>query len=304
MDDNLIWIRGEIIRQNDATVSVLSPMAQFGLNVFEGIRCYWNDQEQVLYAFRLNDHLNRLMLSCRLLRLPPPYNPSQIDEFIKSVIKANNFRSDISLRVTIFADGQGTWSACNSVSMFIAPMAKSRTNLANIYPYRACITSWERINDNSLPTRAKVGANYINGRYAHLQARQDGYDLPIFLGMDGKVSEGAGACIFMVRNGHLVTPPLTSSILESITRDTVIKLAIEVGMVVTERTIDRTELYLADEIFLCGSAAEISPIVSIDGFEMNSGLPGPITLSLLAKYLAVTSGESSAHEQWRTIVNS
>lgn len=304
MDDNLIWIRGEIIRQNDATVSVLSPMAQFGLNVFEGIRCYWNDQEQVLYAFRLNDHLKRLMLSCRLLRLPPPYNPLQIDEFIKSVIKANNFRSDISLRVTIFADGQGTWSACNSVSMFIAPMAKSRTNLANIYPYRACITSWERINDNSLPTRAKVGANYINGRYAHLQARQDGYDLPIFLGMDGKVSEGAGACIFIVRNGHLVTPTLTSSVLESITRDTVIKLAIELGMVVMERTIDRTELYLADEIFLCGSAAEISPIVSIDGFEMNSGLPGPITLSLLAKYLAVTSGESSEHEQWRTIVNS
>jgi branched-chain amino acid aminotransferase len=182
-------------------------------------------------------------------------------------------------------------------------MAKSRTDLTRIPVFRACVSSWERINDNVLPPRAKVGANYINGRYAHLQAKRDGYDLPIFLGADRKVSEGAGACLFMVRGGDLVTPPTTSSVLESITRDTVMRLATDMGVKVMERTIDRTELYLAEEIFLCGSAAEISPIVSVDRFEIGNGAPGSLTEGLLRQYLAVTSGADSRYPEWRTVVH-
>lgn len=304
MVDNLIWIRGEIIRQSQATVNVLSPMAQFGLNVFEGIRCYWNQDKGELYAFRLKEHLDRLMLSSRLVRLPSPYTSGQIELFMKAAIQANDFQTDTAVRMTIFGDGQGTWNTCEPVSMFIAPMAKSRTRLDKIPALRACISSWERINDNALPPRAKVGANYINGRYAHLQARHDGYDLPIFLGQDGKVAEGAGACLFMVRNGHLVTPPTTSSVLESITRDTLMVLAREAGLTVVERPVDRTELYLADEVFLCGSAAEISPIVSVDGYALGNSLPGPITVSLLKAYLAIASGENHDHPKWRTVVHS
>lgn len=304
MVDNLIWIRGDIIRQSQATVNVLSPMAQFGLNVFEGIRCYWNEEQGELYAFRLKEHLDRLMLSCRLLRLSSPHTPSQIEAFMKSAIHANDFKTDTAVRMTIFVDGQGTWNTCEPVSMFIAPMAKSRTRLDKIPALKACISSWERINDNALPPRAKVGANYINGRYAHLQALHDGYDLPIFLGHDGKVSEGAGACLFMVRNGHLVTPPTTSSVLESITRDTLIVLAREAGLTVVERPIDRTELYLADEVFLCGSAAEISPIVSVDGYVLGDSLPGPVTVRLLKAYLSLASGENLGHPEWRTVVHS
>ncbi|MEJ6008148.1 branched-chain-amino-acid transaminase [Paucibacter sp. AS339] len=303
MVDNLIWIRGEIIRQSQATVNVLSPMAQFGLNVFEGIRCYWNEENGELYAFRLKEHLDRLMLSCRLVRLPAPYNPGQIEAFMRAAIQANDFQTDTAVRMTIFGDGQGTWNTCEPVSMFIAPMAKRRTQLEKVPALKACISSWERINDNVLPPRAKVGANYINGRYAHLQARHDGYDLPIFLGQDRKVAEGAGACLFMVRNGELITPPTTSSVLESITRDTIMVLARDSGIPVVERTIDRTELYLADEIFLCGSAAEISPIVSVDGYVLGKGQPGPITLSMLHAYLAVSSGENPDHPEWRTLVH-
>jgi branched-chain amino acid aminotransferase len=302
--DNLIWIRGCVIPQSQATVNVLSPMAQFGLNVFEGVRCYWNDQIGELYAFRLSDHLNRLMLSCRLIRIRPPYTPNQIEGFLKEVIQMNNFQSDVAVRLTIFGDGQGSWNSLEPVSMFIAPMAKSRTRMDNIPNLKACISSWERINDNTMPPRAKIGANYINGRYAHLQAQYDGYDLPIFLGEDGKVSEGAGACLFMVRNGQLITPHTTSSVLESITRDTLIVLAREAGMTVVERSVDRTELYLADEVFLCGSAAEISPIVSVDGYVLGQGQPGPVTISLLKSYLAVISGESLGHPEWRTLVHS
>lgn len=304
MSDNLIWIRGEIIPQSQAVVNVLSPMAQFGLNVFEGIRCYWNEEKGDLYAFRLKEHLERLMLSCRLVRLPSPYSTEQIELFLATTIQANDFRTDTAVRMTLFGDGQGTWNTCQPVSLFIAPMLKARTNLDKVPALKACISSWERIHDNALPPRAKVGANYINGRYAHLQARQDGYDLPIFLGRDGKVAEGAGACLFMVRNGQLVTPPTTSSVLESITRDTIMVLAREAGVVVVERLVDRTELYLADEVFLCGSAAEISPIVSVDGYALGNSLPGPITVSLLKAYLAVASGENLDHPEWRTVVHS
>ena len=303
MTDNLIWIRGEMIRQSQATVNVLSPMAQFGLNVFEGVRCYWNEDKGQLHAFRLQEHLERLLLSCRLMRLPLPYTPAQIELFMKAAIQANDFQTDTAVRMTLFVDGQGTWSTCEPVSMFIASMAKPRTRLDKVPALRACISSWERINDNTLPPRAKVGANYINGRYAHLQARHDGYDLPIFLGQDGKVAEGAGACLFMVRNGQLVTPPTTSSVLESITRDTLIVLANEADLKVIERSVDRTELYLADEVFLCGSAAEISPIVSVDGYLLGDGLPGLVTVSLLKAYLAVASGENTDHQEWRTLVH-
>jgi branched-chain amino acid aminotransferase len=303
MEDNFIWIRGSIIRQSDATVNVLSPMAQFGLNVFEGVRCYWNNDNGVLYAFRLKEHLDRLMQSCRLIRLLPPYTPKQIEGFMIESIKANKFQVDTAIRITIFGDGQGTWNSCDSVSMFIAPMVKNRTRLDKLVGLKACISSWQRINDNTLPPRAKVGANYINGRYAHLQARHDGYDLPIFLGSDGKIAEGAGACLFIVRNGQLVTPPFTSSVLESITRDTIICIARNNNIDVVERPLDRTELYLADEVFLCGSAAEVSPIVSVDGFVLGEGTPGKITTWLLMSYLAITSGESSCYSEWRTVVH-
>ena len=220
-----------------------------------------------------------------------------------NTLRINKFREDVAVRITIFADGLGTWSSVSNTNMFIAPIRKSRTDLSNIPAMRASVSSWVRINDNSMPPRIKLGANYINGRYAHLQARSDGYDLPIFLGADGKVSEGAGACIFMLRKGCLVTPPGTSSVLESITRDTVITLARECGITVFERNIDRTELYVADELFLCGSAAEITPIVSVDGYDLGNGAPGPVTVSLLSTYLSVTSGESTSHSGWRTVLD-
>jgi branched-chain amino acid aminotransferase len=242
------------------------------------------------------------MRSCRLLQLVPPYQPAEIEGFIKEIIAANDFKTDIAVRLTIFGDGEGTWASTEPVSMFIAPMEKKRTDLTQIPLYKACITTWQRINDNVLPPRAKVGANYINSRLAYLEAKRNGYDFPIFLGIDGKVAESSGACLFMVRDGKLVTPTTTSSILESITRDTLIKLAKEMGYDVVERSIDRTELYVADEVFLCGSAIEVAPIVSVDGYIIGSGQAGVVTTELLRQYLAVASGVDLRHPEWRTVV--
>lgn len=303
MQENLIWCRGEVLPESKAMVNVLSPTAQFGMNVFEGIRCYWNPEKQELYAFRLQEHLERLFDSCYLMGLTSPYQPNEIIKFLKEIILANSFREDLAVRLTIFGDGKGTWNTVEPLSMFIAPMKKNRQDINNVRGLQGCISSWRRISDNVLPPRAKVGANYINGRYAHLQAKRDGYDVPIFLGDDGKVSEGAGACLFLIKNGQLITPAVTSSILESITRNTLMTLATEQGINVVERSVDRTELYLADEIFLCGSAAEITPITHVDKFKIGSGNPGILSCSLLKEYLDIASGEDLRYSEWRTKIS-
>jgi len=298
MFEDYIWLNGKIVQRESAVVSVLSPTAQFGLNVFEGIRCYSNHSQNCLYAFRFYDHILRLYQSCRLLGIKTPFTEIQILDGICEVISANNLTDDLAIRATIFGSGIGSWSSSDSFGMFIAPSKRKRTDLKQVPQYSACVTSWERINDNCLPPRAKVGANYINGRYAQLQSKRDGYDLPIFLGVDRRVSEGAGACIFLVKSGKLVTPTVTSSILESITRETVISLASDLGITVESRQVDRTELYLADEIFLCGSAAEISPITSVDRFVVGDGLPGAITRKLLEKYIFTVSGNETKYVNW------
>ena len=296
-----VWIRGKNIDEDKAVVNVMSPTAQFGLNVFEGIRGYWNEDEEVLYIFKLKEHIDRLLESCKLVSIPVPYTKEEIIEAIKSNVIANNFKNtDIALRVTIFADGIGSWHSVENFNMFISPIKRKRTNIDNLKGLKASISSWQRINDNVLPPRAKVGANYINGRYAYLQAKADGYDVPLFLGSDGKVTESSGACVFIVKNGKLITPDVTSSILESITREFIIEYAKDIGYEVEERKLDRTELYLADEVFLVGTAAEITPIVKVDKFIVSDGKIGKITKKLLKDYLDIVSGKSKKYIKYLT----
>ncbi len=294
--DRLIWFKGALMPAAEAEVPVLSPTAQFGLNVFEGLRGYWNSARQDVFLFRMDDHLARLAASCRLIGIQSPYTTDQIAKAMREVLQANTYREDIAVRVTLFVDGEGTWSSIEPVDMFVAPIAKPRRDTAKTSGVRACISTWERIDDRNIPPRIKAGANYINGRYAHLEAQAAGYDLPILLDRSGKVSEGAGSCLMMVRDGVLVTPPVTASILESITRDTLLQLAAAMDFPIKTRVIDRTELYLASEVFLCGSAAEITPVTSVDRYTIGSGKIGPLTQRLLERYLAVASGQEDVGE--------
>jgi branched-chain amino acid aminotransferase len=296
--NNLIWFRNELIAEKDAKISVLSGSAQFGLNVFEGIRCYRSSQDFSLNAFRLDDHLHRLRQSCKLIGFDKTLNLTHLKENFSSVIRANQFSEDVAVRVTLLHDDIGSWHSSSPLTYFIAPIRKPRTDIKYLMGLKACISSWTRISDNVLPPRAKIGANYINGRFAHLAAKAAGYDLPILLNEHGTVSEGAGACVFMVKDQTLITPDNTSSILESITRDTVICLASDLGLDVVERAVDRTEIYLADEVFLCGTAAEITPICTVDQFSIGNGGVGPVCLSLLRKYHELVSGEVNKYSHW------
>lgn len=296
-----IWFKEQIIDVNDAMVNCLAPTAQFGLNVFEGIPCYWNDEEKQLYAFRLDDHYERLLKSAKLIQLDCQYTKEDFTKALIEVVRANEYDENLSVRQTLFVDGFGSWGSEGPVEMFVAPIPRGRTSAEyNKTGLNVCVTSWRRISDENLSPRVKCGANYINSRVGQREALRNGYDTCIFLNDKGKVAEGPGSCFFIIKNETIITPQLTDSVLESITRDTVIRLAESAGYKVQERTIDRTELYTCDEAFLCGSAMEITPVLSVDRYVIGNGDTGEITKLLHLEYLKTVTGKNNKFKDWVT----
>lgn len=297
-----IWFKGQIVNVNDAFINVLAPTSQFGLNVFEGIPCYWNEELKQLYAFRLEDHYKRLIRSAELIQLDNTYTVEDFRKALIDVVKANEYDENLSVRQTLFVDGFGSWGSEGPAEMFVAPIPRGRTSAEyNKKGLNCCITSWRRISDDNLSPRIKCGANYINSRVGQREALRNGYDTCIFLNQFGKVSEGPGSCFFMVKDGVLITPQLTDSVLESITRDSIIQLAKEeLGLQVLERTIDRTELYLAEEAFLCGSAMEVTPVLSIDKYKIGNGKNGDITEKIHKLYVDCATGKVESRKEWIT----
>ena len=282
--NRLIWFKNQIMNVNEAMVNVLSPSTQFGLNVFEGIPCYWNDEQKQLYAFRLNDHYNRLIRSAKLLQLDSKFTKEDYQKALIDTVRANEYDENLSVRQTLFVDGFGSWGSEGP---------KKGLN--------CCITSWRRISDENLSPRIKCGANYMNSRVGQREALRNGYDTCLFLNEVGKIAEGPGSCFFMVKGDTLITPRLTDSVLESITRDTVIKLATEeLGMKFLERTIDRTEVYMADEAFLCGSAMEVTPVYTVDRYPIGTGGQGEWTKKVHSKYLECVQGKLQKYLDWLT----
>lgn len=299
--NRFIWYKGEIMNVNDAKINILAPTSQFGLNVFEGIPCYWNDDEKQLYAFRLNAHYDRLLRSARLIQINCPYTKEDMKKALVDVVKANEYDENLSVRQTLFVDGFGSWGSAEPVDMFVAPIPKGRTSAEyNKKGLNCCITSWRRISDTTLSPRIKCGANYINSRMGQREALRNGYDTCIFLNDAGKVAEGPGSCFFIVIDKTVITPKLTDSVLESITRDTIIRIAKIKGYEVVERSIDRTELYTCDEAFLCGSAMEVTPVLSVDRYDVNGGEAGKITTELHKAYLDAARGMNENLKDWVT----
>ena len=302
-NERVLWLAGCLVPEKDAKIHVLSPTCQYGINVFEGIRCYLSDSGDQLLAFRLKDHINRLFRSAKILRLGSKYTASEIESAFIDTIITNNYSEDISVRITFYIDELTNWAYKGDCEMLIAPIPMRRVYNSEV-GITAGVSSWERISDRSVPPRIKAGANYINSRMAQLEAVDNGFDSALLLNRDGKVSEAPGSCIFIVRDDTLITPPITASILESITKDTVIDIAKnEIGLTVIERNIDRTELYISDEIFLCGTAAEITPIISIDKIIVGDGEVGTLTKSIRQRYFDIVRGNLEVYKEWLLLVN-
>jgi len=280
----------------------LSPTSQFGANVFEGLRAYWNESEDQLYIFKLLDHINRLQNSIKKAGFDSDFTNSFLQQGVIDVIKANNYKEDLVCRQTVFLDGFGSWSSTGPVEMFIAPMPKGRYYKKS-QGINVCVSSWERINEKSLSPKIKMGANYMNSRMGQLEAVRNGYDSAIFLNREGTVSEGPGSCVFIVKEGELITPPLTASILDSITRSTVIDIARNnLGLRVVERDVKRSELLMADEVFMCGTAVEIVPVFSVDNTQVGAGSVGEVTSKVKNLYFQVVRGEIRKYRRWLTPV--
>lgn len=293
--------RGELVPYEEARVHVLSTVLKFATAVFEGLRAYWNDSQAQLYCFRADDHFARLQDSMKVSRIPGPTDISWYSKLLIELLRANELRTDVHIRVQAFVDADdGALAATSPVAVCMAAVPRGRFTEA---PGLHVVTSqWIRMSDSSMPPRVKAVANYHNSRLAAIQARLDGYDDAVLLTHSGRVAEGTGHNLFIARKGRLVTPATTEGILEGITRSTIVDLAAELGFEVDERPVDRTELYLADEMFFCGSAAEVVPVLSVDKHTVGDGSVGRMTQQLSKTYLAAARGEDSSKRHWLTPV--
>lgn len=301
-----VWFDGAVVPWDQARIHVSTAAVLRGATVFEGVRAYWNADEQDLYIFRNEDHLARLRRSAKIMRMAVPWTDAELTQAELDVLRANRFQETVWFRLTLYVEEgeESLWPPEQVlVGGFILPRPAPRS-AAVTRGVDSCVSTWLRIGDLSMPPRVKAGANYHNSRLAWMEARLNGYaGQPVLLNERGKVSEGPGACFMMVRSGILVTPPVTSNILESITRSTVLAVARDVlGIPVEEREIDRTEVSVADEAFFCGSGAEITPITSVDRYPVGEGQPGPLTRRLQDLYFAVVECRLPQYRHWLTPV--
>ena len=296
--ERLANVNGKIVPLDQATVHVLSPAVKYASAVFEGIRGYWSAKENDLYVFRLDEHIERLFASMKVMRFALEVSPDTIRNWILETIRANGHRETVHIRILAYVDGRGEQGAAGPISFAVTTAVAPRSQKFET-GIRLGVSSWVRISDRVMPPRVKCVANYNNGRLATMEVKMHGYDNALFLTESGKVAETPGSCFFMIKGNRLITPSPDQDILESITRDTVIAVARENGLLeVVERPVDRSECYLADEAFVCGSNQEILPVVGIDGLKIGEGKPGKHTKNLQDSYIEVVEGRRRSRSAW------
>lgn len=296
-----VWFDGKFITHEKAQVPITTHAIHYGTSIFEGIRAYWNGKN--LNIFRLDDHVKRFRRSGQFYSISLDYTDSQIRDATINLCKKNRIKRSCYIRPFYFVGQYGinlhvTSSAPTHTAMFAFPFG----DLFNKNGISAGISSWRKFSDLSTPTLAKMGGNYLNSILATQECKRNGYDEAIMLDINGNVSEAPGENIFIVKNGTLITPPLSSSALEGITRDSVMALADDLGYATMEKEITRGQIYLADEVFLTGTAAEITPIITIDGKKIGTGRIGNITRQILDAYNQATMGADQNHQDWITPV--
>ncbi|MEW5826029.1 MAG: branched-chain amino acid transaminase [Candidatus Bipolaricaulota bacterium] len=299
IESRFAWFGRRIVPIDEARISILSSSVNYGLAVFEGIRAYWLKDRAEALVFRLADHIERLRRNARILFMDLPLADEEVADAVLALLAEEAIRGDAYVRPLLYrADhelGPCAHIGSSELSMFATPLAR----YANVTDgVRVVVSSWRRTGDASIPPRGKIAGSYVNAALAKSEAILAGADDAILLGSDGTVSEATVSNLFAVRGGRLVTPPVSAGILEGITRDTVIVLARELGLEVVERAMGRSELYVADELFLVGTATEVAPVVEIDRRAVGNGKPGPVACRLADALDEVVHGRSAKHASW------
>ena len=296
-----VWFDGKYVLTENAKVPITTHAIHYGTSIFEGVRAYWNGKN--LYVFRLDEHVKRFRRSGKFYNISLNFSDKVITEAITGICKKNKIKKSCYIRPFYFVGDYGinlhvTEKAPTNVAIFTFPFG----NLFNKNGISAGVVSWRKFSDLATPSQAKMGGNYLNSIIATQEAKRNGFDEAILLDHNGNVSEAPGENIFIVRDGQLVTPSLASSALEGITRDAVIKIARDLDIDVVERYITRDELVISDEIFLTGTAAEITPIISINSKKIGNGKPGDITKKLMLEYTDIVMNNNDNYSHWLTVV--
>ncbi len=304
MNAKELFMNGEFVSADRGVISVRTHGFAYGTGCFEGIRGYWNEEDRQVYLFRLREHYERMLRSCKILQISLPYTLEQLMEISIELVRRNDQRQNVYLRPVAYKADQTIGVRLHGLIDHFVLTAEPMGNYIDVSGLHCGVSSWRRVDDNSIPARAKITGAYVNSAFAKSEAMQNGFDEAIMLTHDGHVSEGSAENIFLVVNGELVTPAPTENILLGITRDTVMELARrELGCITRERQIDRTELYVADEIFLCGTGAQIAPVVKVDHRPIGNGQVGPLAQKLQNLYFNVVRGRHPEYRaQWCTPV--
>jgi branched-chain amino acid aminotransferase len=294
------FFQNKFVPLSQAKIGILTHAFHYGTACFEGIRANWNAERKQLYLFRCRDHYQRLLNSCRLLNMHPPQSADQLCQLTVELVRKSGYKEDVYIRPVAYKSSELLGVKLHDLedSLLIA--------VTTFGPYldaskgiRCCVSSWRRIDDNMIPPRGKITGLYVNNAFAKTEAIHNGFDEAIMLTSEGYVSEGSGENIFLVVGGQLVTPSSNDKILMGITRDTVMQLAErELGIETIERHVDRSELYMADECFMTGTAAHVTPVVEIDHREIGQGTVGSLTRKLQELYFGVECGGNKKYLQW------
>ena len=296
-----VWFDGKFVTIDKAKVPITTHAIHYGTSVFEGIRAYWNGKN--LFVFRLDEHVKRFRRSGQFYNISLNFSDKEISNAITGICKKNKIKNSCYIRPFYFIGDYGinlhvTEKAPTNVAIISFPFG----DLFNKNGITAGVVSWRKFSDMSTPTQAKMGGNYLNSIIATQEAKRNGYDEAILLDHKGNVSEAPGENIFIVRDGRLITPPLSSSALEGITRDSIIKIGRDLNFEVSEKFVTKSDLISSDEIFLTGTAAEITPIISMDGNKIGNGRPGDITKKMMDEYTNIVMNKNNDYSSWLTPV--
>ena len=295
------YFQGGYVRLGEARIPLMTHAFLYGTAVFEGIRAYWNAEEKQLYGLRIRDHIVRLRNSCKIMLMADVPSVEDFTEIVKQVLRRNEFHEDAYCRPSVYksteAIGVKLHGLTHDLYVLAVPMGDYIDTEKGI---PTGTVSWRRVSDTAIPARSKITGSYVNPAFSKSEAMLNGYDEAIVLTQDGHVAEGSAENLFMVRDGVLITPPVSDDILEGITRAGVFEIAKHLDIPIKERSIDRTELYIADEVFLCGTGAQVSPVASVDHRAVGDGRVGPISKQISKTYFDAVRGRSAAFKHWIT----
>lgn len=299
---NYAYFKGEIVPYSDAKIGVMNHTLNYGTGVFGGVRGYWNEQEEELFVFRPHDHFDRFLKSMKIMVMENEYTRERLTEILIELVQKEGYRQDVYIRPLAYkADeiiGVKLHDLETEVTLFSVPFGRYVTNDTGAH---VTVSSWRRLDDNMVPARGKISGAYVNTAFIKTDAVRAGFDEAIVLNQDGHLSEGSAENLFMVRDGKLITPPVTDNILEGITRRSVIELAREeLGLEIVERSIDRTEVFICEEFFMTGTAAQVTAITKVDYREVGDGIMGPVASQLRELYDDVVRGKNEKYRHWNT----